>query len=62
MSSLPPLLFPLSGGTSPLADIIILSHRVTLPFHRTKMTSLPPLHLSAMLHPIDSLLKPKLKH
>jgi hypothetical protein len=47
MSSHP---FPLPGGASPPADIVILLRRVTLLFHGGKMSSLPPLHLSAMLH------------
>jgi hypothetical protein len=53
--------FPLLGGTSPSANIAILPCRVTLPYHRVKMSSLSPLHLSAMLYLISSPLKLKSK-
>jgi hypothetical protein len=52
----------LPGGAFPPADVTILPHRVMLPSHEAKMSSLPPLHLPAMLCPIASTLKLKLKH
>jgi hypothetical protein len=54
--------FPLPGATSPLVDTTTPSHRVMLPFHWVKMSSLPPLHLSAMIYPVASPLEPKSKY
>jgi hypothetical protein len=54
--------FPLPGAASPLADVTTPPRRVTLLSHGAKMSSLPPLHLPAMLRPFASPLEPKLKH
>jgi hypothetical protein len=54
--------FSLSGAASPLADVATLPRHVIVPSHETKMSSLPPLHLPTMLHPIVLPLKLKLKH
>jgi hypothetical protein len=54
--------FPFPSAASPLADVTIPLHRVTLPSHATKTSSLPPLHPSAMLHPIISPIDPKQKN
>jgi hypothetical protein len=51
--------FPLPGGASPPAQIIIPLHRVTLPSHGVKMSSLPLFHLLITLHPVASPLKLK---
>jgi hypothetical protein len=54
--------FSLPGAASPTADVVRPPCHVALPFHWAKTSSLPPLHLSAMICPIASPLKPKLKH
>jgi hypothetical protein len=54
--------FPFLGATSPPADIITSLHRVTLPSQYAKTSSLPLVHIPAMLCPITSPLEPKLKH
>jgi hypothetical protein len=54
--------FPLPGGTSPPIDIIMLLCRITLSFHGAKTSSLPPLHLSSMLHSVASPLESKPKY
>jgi hypothetical protein len=49
--------FSLPSGTSPLTDVVIPLHRVMLPFHGVKTSSLALLHLSAtlrLLHPLSS--------
>jgi hypothetical protein len=52
----------LPGVASPLINVAMPPHRATLPFHGVKMSSLPPLYLSAILHPVTSHLEPKPKH
>jgi hypothetical protein len=54
--------FPLPGAASPLFDIAMLPHRATIPSHKAKTSSLPPLHLLATLHPVTSPLELELKH
>jgi hypothetical protein len=54
--------FSLSGVSSPPDDVVTLPRHVTLPSHEVKMSSLPPLHLPAILHLIVSHLDLKLKH
>jgi ABC-type amino acid transport system permease subunit len=54
--------FPLSGAAFPLANVVTLSRRVTLPFDWANMSSLPLLHLPIILCPVVSPLKVKLKH
>jgi hypothetical protein len=54
--------FPLPSAASPLADVTTLPPYVMLPSHGAKTSLLPSLHLFAMLHPVASPLKPKLKH
>jgi hypothetical protein len=60
LTSSPPFLLP--GVASPLADVITLPHRVTLPSHWTKMSSLSLFHLSVMVHPVAFPLEPKPKY
>jgi hypothetical protein len=74
LTSSPP--FPLPGVASPPADItapqrhvapapadvVTPQHRAALPSHEAKMSSLPPLHLLAMLRHVTSPLKPKSKY
>jgi hypothetical protein len=54
--------FSLLGVASPSDDVVTPRHRITLPFHWAKMSSLPPLHLPGTLCPITSPLELKLKH
>jgi hypothetical protein len=58
-ASSPP--FSLPGAVSPLVDIATSLRCVMLSSHRVKMSSLPPFHLLAMLHPIASPLEQKPK-
>jgi hypothetical protein len=51
-----------SSPLFPLPDVATSLRRVVLPSHEVKMSSLPPLHLLLILHPIASPLEPKLKH
>jgi hypothetical protein len=60
LASSPP--FPLPGAVSPPINVITPPRRVTLPSYWAKMSSLPPLHLSATLHPVAFPLESKLKH
>jgi hypothetical protein len=54
--------FSLIGVASPPADVVTPPRQVTLPSHRVKMSSLPPLHLSVTFRPVASPLEPKPKH
>jgi hypothetical protein len=54
--------FLLSGVTSPLANVVMPSCRVMLPFHRAKMRSLPLLHHLVTLRSTVSPLEPKQKY
>jgi hypothetical protein len=54
-------LFLLPGAVSPPVDVATPSRCVMLSSHRVKMSSLPPFHLLAMLHPIASPLERKPK-
>jgi hypothetical protein len=55
-------LFFLPGAASTPSDVATPLHRVTLPFHVVKMSSLLPLHLLSTLHLVVSPLKLKLKY
>jgi hypothetical protein len=46
----PPFLLP--DAASPMTNVVTPPHRVTFSFHGVKTSSVPPLHLSAMLHPV----------
>jgi hypothetical protein len=59
-TSSPP--FSFSGAASPSADIVVLSHHVTLPSHGAKTSSLHLLYLLTTLRPAVSPLELKLKH
>jgi hypothetical protein len=59
LASSPP--FPLPGDASPMSNVNLPCH-ITLPSHRVKMNSLPPLHLPTTLHHAASPLELKLKH
>jgi hypothetical protein len=52
----PPCLLP--GAASPMADVVMPPHRVTLPSHGAKTISSPPLHLPTTLRPVVSYLEP----
>jgi hypothetical protein len=54
--------FALLYAVSPPSDIATLPRRVMLPSHGAKTSSLPPLFLPAILHPIASSFKSKPKH
>jgi hypothetical protein len=60
LASSPP--FPLPSVISPLINVATPLLHVTLPSHWAKTSSLPPLHLSATLHPVTYPLEPKSKH
>jgi hypothetical protein len=47
---------------SPHADVAMPPHRVTLPSHGAKTSSLPPLYLPTTLRPVTSLLGPPDSH
>ncbi len=46
--------FPLPGVASHSPNIVTPLHHVTLPFHWTKTSSLPPLYFSIMVHRVAS--------
>jgi hypothetical protein len=54
--------YSLPGAASPLTDVATPLRCVTLLSYRAKTSSLSPLHLSTMLHPIASPLEPKPKY
>jgi hypothetical protein len=54
--------FPLSGAASPPVDVAMSLRHVMLLFHGAKMSSLPLLYLSVMLHHVTSTLELKPKH
>jgi hypothetical protein len=54
--------FPLPGVASHSANIVTPLHHVTLPFQGAKTSSLPLLHLPAMLPPVTTPLEPLNSH
>jgi hypothetical protein len=55
-------LFLLPGAASPSTDVITAPHRITLPSHWAKMSSLHSLYLSVTLCPVAYPLEPILKY